>query len=255
MSRGREERRAIQGALCGHQSPRRLEPPRECGTPSEQPRPRGRKRLQQALPLHRSAPAARILRGLQAAWKPKRLLWSLHYTPVVKAAGDAPTPPHPAPRRPDPPTSRGNAVLGPRAGPGVGVSSWTPDEFRARTHGREKEKPASERASVPRTRPEVQGEVGRPGGCGSGRPFTRAGSRPRESRWNPRQPISGPRCGCACAHPPPGGAVWLRRDPAEPQLRPACLRPASGSICCRESLVHTTNAWKSENSSSRARDP
>lgn len=83
--------------------------------------------------------------------------------------------------------------------------------------------------------PRRPGGGGRPGARGGGgccrrRPFTLPRPPPRESRWNPRQPISAPRRGlismrCACAHLPPGGGVWSRRDPAEPQVRPGSVRP------------------------------
>lgn len=73
-----------------------------------------------------------------------------------------------------------------------------------------------------------------------GAPLLVLGSRLWGSSWDPRQPISEPRrrlisMRCACAHLPPGGGVWLRRNSAEPQVRPACPRSASGRIWCRES--------------------
>ena len=101
--------------------------------------------------------------------------------------------------------------------------------------------------------------VGAAAACGV--PLFSQRSRPRESSWNQRQPISEQRCRlnsirCPCAPLPPGGRVWLCPDPAERQVRPACLRPASGRICCRDpTLTPTTKAWRSENSLPRGLDP
>lgn len=119
------------------------------------------------------------------------------------------------------------------ASPGTLPQSWVPAHFpgprwpdhaylleKCHPNGREKGKPPSERTSVlahalaykvRRRDPRVRGGVS-------------AGSLPWESSWNPR-PARDARC--ACAHLPPG-SVWIRRDPAEPQVRPACQGPASG---------------------------
>lgn len=152
-----------------------------------------------------------------------------------------------------PPRAQGTGPRSPSAempssactvGLGVGSSSWTRDERRTRTRANRRRGTPGEGTRAPRTRPGVPAGGGRPGARGGGgccrrRPFPRPRPPPRESRWNPRQPISAPRRGlismsCACAHLPPGGGVWPRWDAAEPQVRPACAwRPASGSICRR----------------------